>query len=140
VAAVDDVFAYLEAQGIAGGSTGWDCKRRRMMDGQGSSDQIVVLQEDGGPAPEIKVADGIGDSAMKDAGVLVTVRATQWKSDDSRSKAQAVFDALHGKIAAMIGSRTYLRVAALTPEPVWIGFDEQGRPRHTIAFRLLAEM
>jgi hypothetical protein len=137
--AVDDVVAHITAQGLVAGSTGWDVLRRRMMDAP-SKDQLVVVQEDGGPAPEIKVGDGIGDSAMKDVGVLVTVRATQWKSDDSRVKAQQVFDALHGLRSATVGSRTYLRVMALTPEPIWVGFDEQGRPRHTIAFRLLAEM
>lgn len=138
--AVDDVFAYLTAQGLAGGTTGWDLKKRRMMDGTGVADQMIVLHEDGGPTPEIKVADGLGDSAMKDVGVFVTVRAGQWKSDDSRAKAQAILDLLHGKLATTIGSTTYLRVMALTPEPVWIGFDEQSRPQHTIAFRLLAEM
>jgi len=102
-------------------------------------DAAVVVGEDGGAQPEIAAPAGIGDSAMGDAGVLVTVRAAQWKSNDSFAKAAEILVALHGLLDVMVGSTQYLRVVALTSEPVFAGFDEQGRPLHTVAFRLLAE-
>lgn len=139
MSAVNDVFTYLTAQGIAGGSTEWDLKRRRLMDAP-ATDQLVVLTEDGGRAPEIAETEGIGDSALQDVGVHVLVRAEAWDGDASAAKAQEVLDALHGRRDVQLDQTTYLRVRALTPEPVFLGFDEQGRPRHTVALRLLTEL
>ena len=142
--AVADVGTYLTAQGLVGGLTGWDLIRRRIMDTP-VKDTVVVLMEDGGPPPEYKPvggdaedAFGIGDAALKDVGVHVLVRAQEWDSDASLAKAQAIFDALHGRRGITLGSTMYLRIAAMTPEPIFTGYDEQGRPRHTIAFRLLS--
>jgi hypothetical protein len=103
-----------------------------------AADQLVVVSEDGGPLPEIKEAQGIGDAALEDLGVMVRVRAKAWEGDESLLKAQEVLDALHGLRAAMVGSREYLRVRALTPEAIFAGFDDDGRPHHTVAFRMLA--
>lgn len=137
---VDDVTDFLEQQGIAGGSTAWALMKRRIMD-EPVEDMLVVVAEDGGPAPEMHDAGGIGDSAMRDMGVLVTTRAQAWDSDASRAKAQEVLTALHGRRGSSLSTSTsYLRITAMTPEPIWAGFDDQGRPLHTIAFRLLAEM
>jgi len=143
VSAVDDVFTYVgpsPGQGLAGGVTGWTLARRRMADPPTFTDQAVVISEDGGPPAEIKAGSGIGDSAIQDAGVMVTVRAGAWNGDASKNKAAAILAALHGlrNVQLVSGGTTYHRVRALTPEPVFAGFDEGGRPRHTIAFRLLA--
>lgn len=138
MSAVADVTAYLLAQGVAGGATDWGLIRRRLTDTP-VPDRVVVVAEDGGSTPEVGAAAGIGDSAMKDVGVLVTVRAAQWFSDDSADKAQEILTLLHGLQDTTLGGSTrYLRIGAVTPEPVWVGFDEQGRPLHTIAFRLLS--
>ncbi len=143
MSAVDDVFTYLgpsPGQGLAGGATGWALVRRRMGDPPTFADQAVVVAEDGGPTPEIKAASGIGAAAVQDPGVLVTVRAGAWDGDASKVKAAAILAALHGKLNIQLvsGGTTYYRVRAMTPEPIFAGFDETGRPRHTIAFRLLA--
>lgn len=145
MSAIDDVYTKLgpaPGLGLAGGSTGWGLTVRRLADPPtpGFVDQHVVLTEDGGPPPEIKTVDGIGNAAVKDEGVLVTVRAAAWQSDVSKAKALAIFQALHGLLNVQLvsGGTTYYRVRALTPEPIFAGFDEKGRPRHTIAFRLLA--
>lgn len=130
---VDDVYTYLEAQSITGGATGYQAVRRRVID---PPDKIVVLTEDGGQAPEIGTDEGIGDAAYRDAGVQVRVRADAWNGDASQAKAQEVYDALHGLLGATVGATTYQRIAAMTPEPVFIGFDDKGRPEHTIAFRM----
>jgi hypothetical protein len=137
---VQDVFDYLEAQGITAGSTEWEMTRRREMD-EPAEDQLVVLTEDGGPAPEMKASEGIGDSATHDPGVHVLVRAAQWQSDDSFAKALEIYEALHGllDVTLVSGSDTYMRIRARTAGPIFIGFDAQGRPRHTIAFSLLLE-
>lgn len=135
---VDDLDSFLETQGIAGGSTTWTLLRRRVTD-EPAEDQLVVLTEDGGLSPEISEDEGIGDSALADMGVLVTVRAGAWDGDASFDKAMEIFTALHGQLDVLLGSNTYMRVRARTAEPVFIGFDDQGRPRHTIAFLLLAE-
>ena len=133
---VSDLYTYLEAEGIAGGSTGWDLMRRRETDTP-ASDQLVVLSEDGGPEPEIAEASGIGDSALKDIGVQAMVRAGAWDGDASATKAQAIVTALHGEREITVGLTTYMRVRARTAEPVFVGFDALGRPRHTVAFLFL---
>ena len=138
--AVQDVYDYLEAQGVAGGSTGWTLLRRRMMDDP-AEDQAVVVSEDGGLVPEIFETFGIGDSALKDIAILVTVRAAPWQTDDSHAKADDIYDALHGLLHTVVGATTYLRIRAQTPEPVFSGYgDDRGRPRHTIGFMLLADV
>ncbi len=136
---VTDVFTYLEAQGVAGGSTEWALLRRRVMD-QEVTDQLVVVTEDGGGAPEIAESPGIGDSALKDLGVQVLVRGNPWDGDSSLTKAVEVFDTLHGLLDTLVGATTYLRVKAQTGEPVFVGFDERGRPQHTLSFLLLASV
>jgi hypothetical protein len=140
--AVDDVQAYLEAHALAGSGTGWDVLRRAQLDPkQGTQlpigDQLVVLTEDGGQPPEIPSADGIGDSAEADVGVQVLVRGGAYDSDATRDKAEAIRSALHGLLGGAVGATTYLRVRALTPEPVFLGFDDRGRPRHSVSLRLL---
>ncbi len=136
---VDDVFHYITEHGIAGESTDWALLRRRMMDAP-VSDQLVVVAEDGGNLPEIADGAGIGDSAMQDVGVLITVRGAAWDSDASLTKAQEILTSLHGLRSTVLGSSggpLYLRVRAMTSEPVFAGYDDTGRPRHTIALRLL---
>lgn len=136
---VDDLYAYLESTGFTGGSTGWAAMRRRLMD-EPALDQVVVITEDGGPPPEIAAGEGIGDAALADVGVLLTVRAAQWDGDASYVKAEDIRTALHGLrdvVLGASGAASYLRVRAMTPEPVFLGYDDRGRPRHTIAFRLL---
>lgn len=139
MSAVDDVYTYLETQGIAGGSTGWDLLRRRVMDSP-AADKLIVLTEDGGAQPEISEDSGIGDAAVQDAGVLVNVRAAAWDGDASREKADEILQALHGlrnEALGGSGADVYLRVRAMTAEPVFAGFDDQGRPHHTVGLRLL---
>lgn len=136
---VSDMSTYLEAQGLAGGSTGWDLIRRRVMD-EPEDNQLVVLTEDGGAAPEISEAFGIGDSALKDPGVQVLVRGNPWDGDSSLAKAVEILDALHGLRDTLIGATTYLRVRSQTAEPVFVGFDERSRPQHTLSFLLLASV
>lgn len=132
--AVSDVQTYLEAQDIIGGSTGWTSVRRRMHE---AADKMVVLTEDGGAAPEIQAATGLGDAALKDPGVQIMVRAEEWDGDAALAKAQAIFDALHG-LSGTVGSGSYLRIKAMTSEPLFAGYDDRGRPIHTIAFRLMS--
>lgn len=134
MSAVTDVRAYLVAQSLVEGVTGWPCVLRRVLD---DSDQLVVITEDGGPAPEFPAASGIGSQAIEDIGVQVYVRADKWDGNSGAAKAQAILDALHGLKYATVGTRQYIRVKALTPEPIFLGFDDTGRPEHTVAFRLL---
>lgn len=135
---VDDVYTHLLTQGVAGGSTGWGLLRRREMDTP-VPDACVTVSEDGGTLPELDAASGIGDAAIADVGVLCTVRGAPWDGDATAAKALEVYAALHNVRDAVLGSSgspVYFRVRALTPEPVFTGFDDKGRPRHTLAFRL----
>jgi hypothetical protein len=138
VSAVQDVYDYLVAQSLAGGATGWTLLRRKITDAVGATNKLVVVSEDGGPQPEIHAAAGIGDASVGDRGVLVTVRAAPNDGDASLAKAEAIRVALHGRRNIAVGSTTYVRVVALTPEPTWAGYDDQERPLHTVALRLLA--
>ena len=138
MAAIDDVFEYIKSQNIAGGTTGWTILRRAIVDT--APDQLVMVQEDGGFPPEVPTADGIGDSALEEPAVMVTVRAKAMDGDASRDKADEVLLALHGKLGAQLVSPngdTYLRIKAQTPAPIFAGFDDQKRPLHTISFRML---
>jgi Bacteriophage minor capsid protein len=137
--AVDDVFAFLESEGLAGGSTEWNLLVRRVMDAP-AANQCVIVAEDGGDLPELEADAGIGDSAVRNIGVLVTVRAEPWDSDAGFAKAYAIWSALHSLRDVVLGgsgATVYLRVRALTPEPIFAGYDDQGRPLHTVALRLL---
>lgn len=141
---VDDVTTYLTAQGLVGGNTGWPVVRRRMTDapltvGGAVPDQLVVVAEDGGPAPELSATSGIGDSAIEDPAVLVTVRAAAWDGDGSRTKAAAILSALHGlrNVQLVAAGTKYLRLRAQTPEPIFTGYDETGRPIHTVSVMLM---
>lgn len=129
---VSDVQSYLEAEGIIGGATGWASLRRRVLD---DVDKIVVFTEDGGSEPEQPAAEGMGDNATVDPSVQVYVRGGPWDGDSGVAKAAAIFDALHGQRDATIGSSKYIRVQARTSEPIFLGFDERGRPELTISFR-----
>lgn len=134
---VSDVYAYLVAQGIAPSST-WDMFTRRLVD-QPAKDQLIVIQEDGGFSPEQPASSGLGDSALAWPGVMVTVRAGAWDADSSFAKAEAIRALLHGKrdLQLSTGGTRYFGISAMTPEPVFAGFDDIGRPMHTISFRLL---
>lgn len=139
---LEEITDWLVAQGLAGGSTAWDLVRRRISDDDPMRDAVVVVGEDGGPAPEMASATGIGDSAQADIGIHMTVRAGPWDGDASAAKAQEIISALHGLTAAQLvsGGKTYLRIAAQTAEPIFVGFDGKNRPLHTVAFRLLTEL
>ena len=138
---VADVQTYLEAQGIIGGATGWKSLRRAIVDGPGddSFDQLVSIREDGGFAAEVKAAEGIGDAAIGRPAVLLTVRAKKADGDASGAKAQEIFSALNSFIGTM-GVGYYLVVNARTSGPVFAGFDERGRPLHTIGFVLMMSL
>ncbi len=133
---VNDVYRYIETSLI---DTTWSLVRRRLMDSDGVLDQLIVVAEDGGGIAEEPSATGIGDAALREVGVLVTVRAAAWDGDSSFAKANAIRSALHGQrnISLTAAGDTYFGIRALTPEPVFTGFDGQSRPIHTIAFRLL---
>ena len=133
---VSDVQTYLESQNLIGGSTGWDSVRRRMHDNQ---DQVVAISEDGGPAPEQPASSGVGSAALGDPGVQVMVRGTRWNSDATYDKAEAIRADLHGQRDTTLDATTYYRVRSMTPEPIFLGFDENGRPMHSIAFRLMRD-
>lgn len=139
---VDDVYAYLLAHGIAGGSTLWALLRRRMVDAP-EANQLVVISEDGGSIPEIEASSGIGDAAMADPAVMVSVRAGAWDGDASHAKAREIYGALHGlrnvALSSGGGATKYLRIRAQS-EVIFAGYDEQGRPRHNISFRLLRQV
>lgn len=144
MSAVDDVVAYLTTQGLVGGASGWPVVRRRLTDapltvGGPVPDQLVVVAEDGGTAPEMSANQGVGDSALEDPAVLVTVRAAAWDGDSSRIKATAILVALHGLLGVQLvpSGQFYLRLRAQTPEPIFAGFDDIGRPRHTVSIMLM---
>lgn len=134
--AASDVYDYLVAQGLVG--AGWTIVMRKIMDDP-ALDQLIVVSEDGGTA-EMPAASGIGSQVIADKGVLITVRAKDSESDVSFAKANAILVAMHGlrDVQLVVGS-LYLGIRALTPEPVFAGFDDRGRPLHTVALRLLTD-
>jgi len=136
VGLVDDVQAYLQSQDVIDGSTEWPSVRRNMSDNL--PDQLVVFAEDGGFEPETPAPQGsMGDAALAEPAVQVRVRGEPWDGDSAEAKAAEIYDALHGLLRTDMGSQHYLRVKAQTSSPVFIGYDERGRPEFTQSFRAL---
>lgn len=135
MSAVADLQAYLEDQGLIGGSSGWPFTRRVLHDG---SDQLVILTEDGGGRPEIHADTGIGDMACQDPAVQVRVRGEPHDHDTAHDKAEEILRAVHGLRGAMLGSTEYVRVASQTSEPIYIGQDAKRRPEFTLSFRMMS--
>jgi hypothetical protein len=133
---VEDVQMYLQSlsPGIIDGSTGWPSSRRRVHDGLGH--RLVIITEDGGFEPETPSPDGIGDSALMEPAVQVRVRGTPWDTDAVEEKAAEIFDVLHGLLRTTMGYTYYERVKAQTT-PIFIGFDDKGRPEITTSYRAL---
>jgi len=131
---VADFQAYLADEELVDGTTGWPSVRRRVNDTMG--DQLVILTEDGGMDPETPAPLGsLGDEALMEPAVQVRVRGEPWDGDSAREKAGEIFTALHGLLRVEMYEAYYLRIKAQTAEPVFIGFDERGRPEFTISFR-----
>lgn len=130
---VDDVIAYLDAQGVLDGSTGWPSSPRLVHD---DSDRLVTIAEDAGPAPEL--AGGSFDGASKFEGVRVVVRGAPFEGDLAAARAVLIRDALHGLTATALGSTTYEGVWSLTSSPAWIGYDGNSRPEFSLSFRLMS--
>lgn len=131
---VQDFYDFLEDQGVGNGATGWRLVRRRRHD---EYDQLIVLEEDGGPPPQMAAARGLGESALMDPAVQITVRAAPWDGDASEAKAQEIWDLLHGLRCTVIGSTEYMRVVARTSGVIFAGYDERGRPLHTCSYRAM---
>lgn len=129
MSAVDDLQAHLDYVGITD-STEWPSVRRRVHDG---SDQLVVLTEDGGPPPEIPAATGIGSAALASPGVQVRVRGKPWDGDSAKAKAEEVIREMHGRQSAWIGGTLYRSIRSQTFEPVFMGYDDKGRPEFTVS-------
>lgn len=136
--AVNDVRLYLIAQEIIEADTEYSGSMREFHD---NTDKLVVISEDGGDPPDMPATAGLGSAPFAFAGVLVTVRAVAAASNESYSKADEILRALHGLRAVQLvgGGVLYYGIRAMTPEPVFAGFDERGRPLHTVAFRLLTD-
>lgn len=134
MSAVDDVRSWLVAQGLVEGSTGWTCTRRRVHDG---SDRLVVLTDDGGSPPTgVTSTSGLGEAVLLDEGVQVRVRAEEWDADAAQTKAAAIFADLNGA-SGTLGDTTYMRVVAQTSQPIFIGYDDRGRPEFTVTFSMM---
>lgn len=129
-----DLQNYLEAEGIAGESTAWGLVRGGFHDDQ---DQVVAIVDDGGLAPEIGAASGIGDESTRDPSVQFMVRGAPYDRDASQGKAEEIFEALHGLLGVTLGSTYFYRIAANTASPIFAGRDENNRPIHTISFRCM---
>lgn len=138
VGLVADVVAYLQSLSpeIMDGSTEWRSVMRNMNDGMG--DQLIVFREDGGTEPETPSEPGtMGDSALMEPSIHVTVRGRPQQGNVAVAKAQEIQDALHGLLRVQMGSTHYMRVKAQMPEPLFYRYDERERPLVTQSFRAL---
>lgn len=130
---VDDAQTFLRDEGIVDGSTGWPSVQRRVHD---QSDRLVVLTEDGGLPPEIPAEGGIGSAALGTPAVQIRIRGGPWEGTETQAKAEEILRALHGNQSLVIDGTTYRSVAAQTDEPVFMGFDDNGRPEHTVSIHM----
>lgn len=128
-----DVYTHIASQNLAGGATGWGLSRRNVIP---EPHALVVVSEDGGLPAEVHQDEGVGDAAQMSPVVQIRTRGEPQRSDAPADKALAIRDELVGA-RRMFNGTPYMRVTALTPEPVYIGLDEKARPEFTISFRCL---
>lgn len=134
MSAVADLLAYLETQGLAGGSTDWPIVERRVHDLNG--DRLVILTEDGGIQPETPADPGSqGDAAWRRPQVQVRVRGEPWQGPPVEEKAQEIWDAVHGLNGVTMGDVEYIGLRCLS-DPIFIGFDDNGRPEITFSVQM----
>ena len=135
--AVADLQDLLQSESLVDGATGWVSKRRRETD---EDEDQVILTEDGGGGPEMPADQGIGDEAQGDPAVQVRARgSTAWNADATAATVQEIIDAIHGKLAVTVNGTRYHRIRAQTQEPVFAGYDDDGRPSHTASFLMLRD-
>jgi len=124
VALLDDVLATLDAQGVTGGATGWTAFASFLPD---TTDKVVAVYETGGEAPLM---------AMQGANYprptfQVRVRGAVRDYQDTRTKAQEIYTALH---RYSVNNQTFFAVQS---GPLSIGNDANDRPNLTINFRVM---
>lgn len=130
MSAVFDVQDFLALRGVVDGSTTWPSVQRDVND---SSNQLVVISEDGGETPEAGSFEGSGDAAIARPWVQVLVRGNPNDGPSVAEKMEEVKATLHGRYGVLMGSNTYLAVTALS-EPVPFK-DSKQRWVMTLSFR-----
>lgn len=131
-----DVQSYLVAQGLvvdgqASDDNDWSSTRGGGFD---EIDRLVTITEDGGPTPQVPASSGLGSGALGFPGVQVRVRGRANERDTARTKAAAIYDALHGLSGATLGSAAYMLVHARTSEFA-LFYDERSRPNYTMSYQ-----
>ena len=127
-----EISAYFVSNsiGIAGtGATGsWNIYYDRG-DLPTNPDQVILITETGGMAPEL-LHDGNYDI---NPSMQVRVRAKPKDYATGIGKAEAILTLLHGKANVTIGSTSYKLIRAQS-SPLYLGNDERGRHEWTVNF------
>ena len=125
MALLDDVAAFLDAQGVTGGATGWTAFKSFVPP---SPDQVVVVTETGGGEPDQTDGDRFEEITFQ-----VRVRGAPMDYAGARAKAREVYLALND--AALGADYVYCYATQAGPAP--LGYDSNDRPELTWNFRAL---
>lgn len=121
---LDNIEAYLIAQLLAGGATGWELKKGFLPD---DADKAVCIFESPGLSPENDSTDTSFYPAFQ-----IRVRGDAFGYEIARAKMQAIRDSLHH---ANITGLIYVYATQSGPTP--LGNDGNDRPNFTMNFRTM---
>lgn len=135
MSAAGDVAAYLEQEGVIGGSSGVFVREGGLSDD--NPDPVVAVQSDGGPAPEFSSAEGKGEGAQQDLAVLISVRGAQDSYAATETLADSIYATLLDLNGPTLNGTRYTRVRWRTPQPVFVQHDDKRRPLFTMSCLLM---
>lgn len=121
MALLDDIAAELEANLIAGGSTGWSLFKSYMPE-DGSTNKAICIYETGGGYP---------DGNFTYPNFQIAGRGEVYGYEALRAKMKEVYDLLAD------GAVSGFAYIFATQEPLMIGYDKNDRPKIVINFEAL---
>ncbi len=133
---LDDIASHIIANStLTLGGTSGTLALTRMLDSQ--PDQVTVLYETGGAAPEHSFSTGDGSEAVYEKpSIQALTRSGSYQG--ARRQAETVYTVLDGAQGTIGGTR-YLSISALQ-SPFSIGTDEQGRHLVSVNFEVKKEV
>lgn len=119
---LDAIASYLEAQSVAGGSTGWPINKFR----SAVHGKVVVLQQTGGPPPE-----QASDRRWENPTFQILIQGDPLAAEATSDKAEEIMRALD-RASTVSG---FVDVFAQQSGPLSLGLNERQEPRFAVNVR-----
>ena len=122
---LDDILARLVAAGVVDGSSTWEGRINYMPE---SPNQLVCLYELASEPAE-------QEWSIDYPEFQIVIRGDEYGSEDARTEAQDVFNALQSQ-EALVGA-TYVYLYCNQSGPFYVGPDVQNRPKFQMTFSVM---